>query len=146
MTGGFGTVRRTASNLNDLLFSSSSLATAFAKDLRTFLFTDSGHTPTSLHRLIGLLCSDEVQRSIQGTSQTLLAAFFAARRKEAEERKLRGEVIADGDSILRISDGVLTKMVRLDNFLSCTVCSCRCVCESARTCLMTRNILDGCCN
>eukprot|EP00282_Hemiselmis_andersenii_P027264 CAMPEP_0169480630 /NCGR_PEP_ID=MMETSP1042-20121227/29672_1 /TAXON_ID=464988 /ORGANISM="Hemiselmis andersenii, Strain CCMP1180" /LENGTH=226 /DNA_ID=CAMNT_0009595299 /DNA_START=150 /DNA_END=826 /DNA_ORIENTATION=+ len=84
LSSGVGSVRRTASNVNDLLFSSTSLASSFAKDLKSYLYGDSGQAPKSFNRLIQLLCSEEVQRSIHGTSQTLLAAFLAARRKEKE--------------------------------------------------------------
>jgi hypothetical protein len=82
-------------NLNDLMFSSSSLASGVSKDLREYMYGDSGATPQSLRRLVALLASDEVQRTIQGTAQGLIAAFFAARTparltSESDKSDVRG--------------------------------------------------------
>ena len=49
------TFQRTAGNVNDLMFSSSSLASGLAKDLRDYIYGDSGRAPQSLRRLIVLL-------------------------------------------------------------------------------------------
>lgn len=73
------------------------------------MYGESRAVPTSLHRLIDLLCSDEVQKSIHGTSQTLLAAVYAARRKDAQERKARGET--EVDTVGLAIDAVLDKLV-----------------------------------
>jgi hypothetical protein len=75
------------------------------------MYGESRAVPTSLHRLIDLLCSDEVQKSIHGTSQTLLAAVYAARRKDAQERKARGET--EVDTVGLAIDAVLDKLVSL---------------------------------
>lgn len=88
---GLGTLRRTLGNLNDLMFSSSSLASGVSKDLREYMYGDSGATPQSLRRIVALLASDEVQRTIQGTAQGLIAAFFAARQRTPARLATEGD-------------------------------------------------------
>jgi len=80
--GALGTLRRTVGNVNDLMFSSSSLASGVSRDLREYMYGDSGATPQSLRRIVALLASEDVQRTIQGTAQGLIAAFFAARQQQ----------------------------------------------------------------
>ena len=87
---GLNTLRRTASNVNDLMFSSSSLASGLAKDLRAYIYGDSCRTPQSLRRLIVLMSSSEVQQTLHGTAHAILAAFFAARRREADKLAAQG--------------------------------------------------------
>jgi len=73
------------------MFSSSSLASGLAKDLRAYIYGDSGKTPQSLRRIIVLMSSSEVQQTLHGTAHALLAAFFAARRREADKLAAQGE-------------------------------------------------------
>ena len=88
---GLNTLRRTAGNVNDLMFSSSSLASGLAKDLRQYIYGDSGRAPQSLRRLIVLLSSNEVQQTLHGTAHAIIAAFFAARRREADKFAAQSE-------------------------------------------------------
>jgi len=89
-SSGLNTVRRTAGNVNDLMFSSSSLASGLAKDLRAYIYGDSGRTPQSLRRLIVLMSSNEVQQTLHGTAHAILAAFFSARRRDADKLAVQG--------------------------------------------------------
>ncbi len=91
---GLNTLRRTAGNVNDLMFSSSSLASGLARDLRAYIYGASDRTPQSLLRLIVLMSSSEVQQTLHGTAHAILAAFFAARRREADKLAAQGENIA----------------------------------------------------
>ena len=88
--GGLSTMRRTATNVNDLMFSSSSLASGLAKDLRSYIYGDNGRTPQSLRRLIVLMSSSEVQQTLHNTAHAIIAAFFAARGREANKLAANG--------------------------------------------------------
>ena len=77
--------------MNDLMFSSSSLASGLAKDLRAYIYGDSCRTPQSLRRLTALMSSSEVQQTLHGTAHAILAAFFAARRREADKLAAQGQ-------------------------------------------------------
>ncbi|EKX35459.1 hypothetical protein GUITHDRAFT_146477 [Guillardia theta CCMP2712] len=88
---GVNNFHRVARNINDLLFSSSSLASGLAKDLRDYIYGDKQRTPESLRRLILLLSSKEVQQTLHGTAHGLLSAFFAAKRYDEEHRKEGGQ-------------------------------------------------------
>ena len=101
------TFQRTAGNVNDLMFSSSSLASGLAKDLRDYIYGDSGRAPQSLRRLIVLMSSTEVQQTLHGTVHAILAAFFAARRREAGKLAAQG---AQGESMDKMILPVVDKV------------------------------------
>jgi hypothetical protein len=72
------------------MFSSSSLASGIAHDLRDYIYGASDRTPQSLRRLIVLMSSSEVQQTLHGTAHAILAAFFAARRREDDKLAAQG--------------------------------------------------------